>query len=244
MEQAAVGSVRVANEVIASIAAMAVREIDGVAGLDQTNARHFGDWIKRETAHRGVRVALDSQHKIHLEVFVTVTAGATLVEVAERVQDNVIEAVERMLGLQHRLYVGVRVAGPRHRARELALKVLFQLEHSPGDDVNEALAYHAAEDGPGGEEDMFARELVYGVIEHQAELDEVIRNASRNWKLEQMGRVDRIVLRIAIYEITIARKVPVKAAINESIELAKTFSGDESGRFVNGVLGKVAETVA
>ena len=75
MEQAAVGSVRVANEVIASIAAMAVREIDGVAGLDQTNARHFGDWIKRETAHRGVRVALDSQRKIHLEVFVTVTAG-------------------------------------------------------------------------------------------------------------------------------------------------------------------------
>ena len=91
---------------------------------------------------------------------------------------------------------------------------------------------------------MFARELVHGVIEHQAELDEVIRNASRNWKLEQMGRVDRIVLRIAIYEITVARKVPVKAAINESIELAKTFSGDESGRFVNGVLGKVAETVA
>jgi N utilization substance protein B len=82
------------------------------------------------------------------------------------------------------------------------------------------------------------------VIEHQAELDEVIRSASRNWKLEQMGRVDRIVLRIAIYEITVARKVPVKAAINESIELAKTFSGDESGRFVNGVLGKVAETVA
>jgi N utilization substance protein B len=136
------------------------------------------------------------------------------------------------------------MAGPRHRARELALKVLFQLEHSPGDDVDEALAYHAAEDGQGGEEHMFARELVHGVMEHQAELDEVIRNASRNWKLEQMGRVDRIVLRIAIYEITVARKVPVKAAINESIELAKTFSGDESGRFVNGVLGKVAETVA
>ena len=136
------------------------------------------------------------------------------------------------------------MAGPRHRARELALKVLFQLEHSPGDDVDEALAYHAAEDGQGGEEHMFARELVHGVMEHQVELDEVIRNASRNWKLEQMGRVDRIVLRIAIYEITVARKVPVKAAINESIELAKTFSGDESGRFVNGVLGKVAETVA
>jgi transcription antitermination protein NusB len=59
-----------------------------------------------------------------------------------------------------------------------------------------------------------------------------------------MGRVDRVVLRIAIYEMTISRIVPVKVAINESIELAKTFSGEESGRFVNGVLGKVAETVA
>jgi N utilization substance protein B len=136
------------------------------------------------------------------------------------------------------------VAGPRHRARELALKVLFQLEHSPGDDVNEALSYHAAEGGHGTEERAFAQELVDGVTQHQSVLDEAIRAASQNWKLEQMGRVDRIVLRIAIYEITISRKVPVKAAINESIELAKTFSGEESGRFVNGVLGKIAESVA
>jgi uncharacterized alkaline shock family protein YloU len=94
------GSVRVANEVIASIAAMAAREVDGVAGLDETNARHFGDWIKRETAHRGVRVMLDPERKIHLEVFLTVQARAILRDVAEKVQDNVIEAVQRMLGLE------------------------------------------------------------------------------------------------------------------------------------------------
>jgi transcription antitermination protein NusB len=122
--------------------------------------------------------------------------------------------------------------------------VLFQLEHSPSDDPDEAVLYHAAEEAEGGEIRRFAQELVHGVLEHQSELDDTIRTASRNWKLEQMGKVDRIVLRIAIYEITIARSVPVKAAINESIELAKTFSGEESGRFVNGVLGKVAETVA
>lgn len=136
------------------------------------------------------------------------------------------------------------MAGPRHRARELALKVLFQLEHSPGDDPEEALVYQAAEETDSAEILRFARELVRGVLEHQGELDATIRTASRNWKLEQMGKVDRIVLRIAIYEITISRSVPVRAAINESIELAKTFSGEESGRFVNGVLGKVAETVA
>lgn len=101
MEQAAPeGSVRVANEVIASIAAMAAREVDGVAGLDEANARHFGDWIKRETAHRGVRVMLDSERKIHLDVFLTVLASAALRDVAEGVQDSVIEAVQRMLGLE------------------------------------------------------------------------------------------------------------------------------------------------
>ena len=94
------GSVRVANEVIASITAMAAREVDGVAGLDEASARHFGDWIKRDTAHRGVRVLLDPEQKIHLEVFLTVDATAVLREVAERVQDNVIEVVNRMLALE------------------------------------------------------------------------------------------------------------------------------------------------
>lgn len=94
------GSVRVANEVIASIAGMAAREVDGVAALDEASARHFGDWIKRETAHRGVRVLLDTDRRIHLEVFLTVDATSVLREVAERVQDNVIDVVNRMLALE------------------------------------------------------------------------------------------------------------------------------------------------
>lgn len=94
------GSVRVANEVIASIAAMAAAEIEGVAGLDEAGARHFGDWLKRQTAHRGVRVMIDPERAIHLEVFLTVTSRALLADVAERVQANVVEAVERMLNLE------------------------------------------------------------------------------------------------------------------------------------------------
>jgi N utilization substance protein B len=136
------------------------------------------------------------------------------------------------------------VPGPRHRARELALKVLFQLEHSSEDDVQEALAYHAADDRATPDVVAFAGELVEGVTGSRAELDDIIQSASTNWKLDQMGRVDRVVLRMAVYEIAVSRKVPVRAAINESIELAKTFSGEESGRFVNGILGKVAETAA
>ena len=94
------GTVRVANEVIASIAGLAAREIDGVITLDHANAKHFGDWIKRDTAHNGVRVSVDAERKIHLEVFVTAESHAHLRELAERVQDNVVEAVERMLGLE------------------------------------------------------------------------------------------------------------------------------------------------
>jgi N utilization substance protein B len=132
--------------------------------------------------------------------------------------------------------------GKRHQARELALKVLFQLESS-GDDPEEVLLYHAAEGAATADVTNFAGQLVRGVIANRDKLDSILSETSENWKLEQMAKVDRIVLRIAVYEITIDRHVPTKAAINESIELAKTFSGEESGRFVNGILGRVAANV-
>jgi N utilization substance protein B len=131
--------------------------------------------------------------------------------------------------------------GKRHQARELALKVLFQLEGTD-DDAEEVLRYHALESGVNDETANFARQLVGGVLANREKLDAIMSEASEHWKLDQMAKVDRIILRIAVYEIAIDRKVPTKAAINESIELAKTFSGDEAGRFVNGILGKVAAT--
>jgi N utilization substance protein B len=132
--------------------------------------------------------------------------------------------------------------GKRHQARELALKVLFQLESSE-DDPDEVLRYHAAEGAATADVAHFAEQLVRGVIANQEKLDGILSATSEHWKLEQMAKVDRIVLRIAVYEITIDRHVPTKAAINESIELAKTFSGEEAGRFVNGILGRVAASV-
>jgi len=131
--------------------------------------------------------------------------------------------------------------GKRHQARELALKVLFQLESS-NDDLDEVLRYHAAEGAATADVVNFGGQLVRGVLDNREKLDAILSDASEHWKLEQMAKVDRIVLRIAVYEIVIDRHVPPKAAINESIELAKTFSGDEAGRFVNGILGRVAAT--
>jgi uncharacterized alkaline shock family protein YloU len=99
-EEPTQGGIRVANEVIASIAAMAACEVDGVADMDDANARHFGDWMTRQSAHRGVRVQVDPERAIHLELFLQVKASAVVPGVAERVQENVVEAVERMLGLE------------------------------------------------------------------------------------------------------------------------------------------------
>ena len=134
-------------------------------------------------------------------------------------------------------------AGKRHQARELALKVLFQLEGTD-DDPEEVLLYHASENAATEEITGFARQLVRGVLDNRAQLDAMLSEASEHWKLDQMAKVDRVILRIAGYEIAIDRKVPTKAAINESIELAKTFSGEEAGRFVNGILGRVAATAS
>jgi N utilization substance protein B len=97
------------------------------------------------------------------------------------------------------------------------------------------------EAGADAEQADFARRLVEGVQRHKTEIDGEIDAASTHWRLEQMAKLERTVLRLATYELLFSDEVPVKAAINESIELAKTFGGDDSGRFVNGVLGRIAE---
>ncbi len=117
--------------------------------------------------------------------------------------------------------------------------MLFQLETST-DDPDEVLGYHATESGATADVAAFAAQLVRGVLANREKLDAVLGEASEHWRVEQMAKVDRTILRIAVYELTIDKQVPTKAAINESIELAKTFSGDEAGRFVNGILGRVA----
>jgi N utilization substance protein B len=129
--------------------------------------------------------------------------------------------------------------GRRHLARELALKVLFELE-SNGGDAERALQYHAKEARADADVTDFARTLIDGVLQHQSEIDTRLRNASQNWDLDQMAKVERTLLRIASYEIWYLPSVPLKAAINESIELAKTFGGPDSGKFVNGILGRIA----
>ena len=128
----------------------------------------------------------------------------------------------------------------RKRGRIAALKALYELDtthHAPGTVLTQRLADEQL--SPDGQQ--FARLLVTGVLEHRAELDQIIQRYAPEWPVDQMAVVDRNVLRIAIYEFSLAHVTPMKVAINEAIELAKTFGSDSAPRFVNGVLGALVE---
>jgi N utilization substance protein B len=125
---------------------------------------------------------------------------------------------------------------PRHAARRRALDVLYQADVTgtpPSQVLNEWSAFE--EDVP-----AFARELVEGVEGHLAEIDELIAQHSEGWTVARMAVVDRTILRLACYELLHRPDVPVSAAISEAVDAAMELSTDDSGRFVNGILGKIA----
>ncbi len=99
--------------------------------------------------------------------------------------------------------------------------------------------------GPGLEDASFVWQLVNGVRDHLSQIDKVIEKAAPEWPIDQITIVDRNVLRIGLYELLYSKKeeVPPKVAINEAIELAKTFGGESSGKFINGVLGTVYKEI-
>jgi N utilization substance protein B len=107
--------------------------------------------------------------------------------------------------------------------------------------MKEVTERNIKEFGPGLEDVEFIWQLVNGVAEKIAQLDDIISKSAPQWPIEQITIVDRNVLRLGLYELLFAKKeeVPPKVAINEAIELAKTFGGESSGKFVNGVLGTV-----
>lgn len=126
--------------------------------------------------------------------------------------------------------------GPRHRARVIAFQALCEIDSTAHDEEG-ALGHLLADAGLSEPQAAFARELVHGVRQSLGILDDHIRRLAPAWPLHQMAVVDRNVLRLAIYEMLLDNRVPVRAAINEAVELAKVFGSDSSARFINGVLG-------
>lgn len=132
----------------------------------------------------------------------------------------------------------------RTKARKRALDILFQADvrlEEPGV-ILAAEARRAASEPSRESSWLYAREIVDGVIDHREAIDELIASYSRDWTIARMPAVDRAVLRIAIWEMLYNDEVPAAVAIDEAVTLAKEFSTDESGSFVNGVLGRVSRT--
>ncbi len=131
----------------------------------------------------------------------------------------------------------------RHLARSIALQSLFEWDFygRPAKIVEEISKRNFKEFGPGLENEDFVKQLVSGIVEHIEEIDKIISQSAPEWPIEQITPLDRNVLRLGLFELLYAPKeeVPPKVAINEAIELAKSFGGESSGRFVNGVLGTV-----
>jgi N utilization substance protein B len=129
---------------------------------------------------------------------------------------------------------------PRTRARSIALQVLYEVDianHLPGDALNARL-----EETPlAGDLSEFTRRIIFGVLPLTTHLDLLISKYAPEWPLDQIAAIDRNILRIALWEFAVYHETPIKVAINEAVELAKLYGSDSAPRFVNGVLGSLAD---
>ncbi|MBZ1356221.1 MAG: transcription antitermination factor NusB [Candidatus Nealsonbacteria bacterium] len=131
----------------------------------------------------------------------------------------------------------------RHLSRSIVLQSLYEWDFYGKKDGNleQFVERNVEEFGPGLEEKKFVGDLVKGVTENLERIDDIIKIVAPEWPIDQIAMVDRNILRIGLFELIFGNQdeVPPKVAINESVELAKNFGGESSGRFVNGVLGTV-----
>lgn len=129
---------------------------------------------------------------------------------------------------------------PRTRARSLALQVLYEVDianHPPGEIFKSRL-----EDSPlTNDLAEFARQIIFGTLPLITTLDHLIAKYAPEWPLDQIAAIDRNILRIALWEFAVYGETPLKVAINEAVELAKLYGSDSAPRFINGVLGALAE---
>ncbi len=128
----------------------------------------------------------------------------------------------------------------RHLARTIVIQTLYQWDfNNKSEDIHDILQRDRETFAPEFDDGGFIERLIGGVVDNQAEIDSLITKFAPEWPLDQITVVDRNILRLGIYELRYDENIPAKVAINEAIELAKTFGGESSGKFVNGVLGAV-----
>lgn len=130
----------------------------------------------------------------------------------------------------------------RRELRDAAFKMLFHKEFHNIEELEEQYSFFREELVHMDEQDStYVHDRVFDIVEHIDEIDSAIETASVDWTVRRMAKVDLTILRLAYYEIKFDDDIPMKVAINEAVELAKIYGGDDSPAFINGILGKLAE---
>jgi N utilization substance protein B len=132
----------------------------------------------------------------------------------------------------------------RRDAREYALQFLFEIEYEHSDIQESFKDFWTLQENPVSKDCMaFAEQLIWGVLEHMDALDASLKKVADNWEVKRMSKVDRNVLRIALYEMKFRTDIPPVVSINEAVDIARDFSGGVSGKFVNGILDKISKNL-
>lgn len=130
----------------------------------------------------------------------------------------------------------------RKISREYTMKILYQMEIQ-NENSDKLINTFINENGIFGEDEDFIRGLIYGVLEKKQFIDNLIESNLRGWKIDRISKVDLAILRISVYEIMAREDIPINVSINEAIELAKKYSNTDSAAFINGILGKIYNTI-
>lgn len=131
----------------------------------------------------------------------------------------------------------------RRASREIAMKLLYQLEFQK-DDREEQINYVLEENSLIDKDRDYVTDVVEGVVKNLSYLDKVIEDLSKGWKIGRISKVDLSIMRLSIYEICFRNDIPYSVSVNEAVELAKKYSNEDAGSFVNGILSKVSKVMA
>ena len=263
-EENSIGHVQIAGEVIAIIAGLAATEVDGVSRLAGSLSNELASRLGKKNPAKGVKVEL-LPGEVKVDLAIDVLYEYSIPTVTTQVQDKVKQAIETMTGLNV-TKVNIRVAGvrmadatreehmTRREIRETVFKILFSLEFNDISEIREEAELeleHASlydEDdnkmdavAMTEEEKAYVIDRVEAVVAHITEIDETISGISQGWKLGRIGKAELAILRLAVYEIKFDEDIPVKVAINEAVELAKTYCDVEAKSFINALLAKLAD---
>ena len=212
----------IAPDVLDTIVALALKDVEGVAVVGQTSTGILSFFGSKQD-QKGVRVSQVTSDTIDVSVSITVLNGFSLDKIAADARKAIADAILAQTG---------------YTVNRVDIQVLYQAEILETDPAT------IIEEGRLVDETQllgnYARRLIEGATADQEAIDAELVEASENWALDRMPVVDRSLLRMAAYEMRSVDEVPISVSINEAVNLAKEFGGEDSPRFVNGILGRIA----